>query len=249
MKVTCISDLHGNEPELPGGDLLIVAGDWTARDTHPCHVKFAKWFEKQPYSKKIIIAGNHEKRLIWFRSSKLKSDMPILAANYLEDSGIEIEGVKFWGTPWTPWFDGINPDCDAFMLRTEDELAEKFALIPEDTEVLITHGPAYGMLDWTDWDERVGSKALGDRIKQLPNLLLHVHGHIHEEYGYMMRDGVLRLCVSRMSRQYYPRNPPVNLEILMHSGVKSVVYNPPTQEARHGLETDTESAEKLTEHH
>ena len=212
MKVTAISDLHGDRPKLEGGDLLIVAGDLTARDWVKEYVLFNEWIEKQPYTKKVVICGNHD-MCIAKGASFLR---PVGASyEYLCDTGTEYEGLKIWGTPWTRWFKGVNPDCTAFMLNTDFQLRDKFDLIPEDTNILVTHGPCYGRLDHTLYGEDAGSPALRDRVDYLrgKGLRLHIHGHIHEAYGRHDEGGLITLNVSRMTRAYYPGNEIVNIEI------------------------------------
>ena len=103
---------------------------------------------------------------------------------YLCDSSTEFEGIKIWGSPWTKSFIGMNPDCKAFTVDTEEELAEKWALIPDDTDILITHGPSYGMHDTNMFGVNCGSTSLSKWISHhVDSLKLHVHGHIHEAYG------------------------------------------------------------------
>ena len=142
MIIDCISDLHGFYPDLEGGDLLIVAGDLTSRDTKEQHIDFSMWLAAQNYSHKVVIAGNHDNRLIL-----LGGPVKAPRLDYLLDSGTEFQGLKIWGSPWTKWFPQVNPKCSAFMLKTEDELAEKWKLIPDDIDVLVTHGPPHGILD------------------------------------------------------------------------------------------------------
>lgn len=184
MIVDCISDLHGYFPELQGGDLLIVAGDLTAKHEGYEFVKFRNWLNKQKYSKKIVIAGNHDGYIV----NNTWMDKEIDEFDYLLDSGTEFEGLKIWGSPWTKNFKGQNSKCKAFGLDTEEELATKWALIPDDTDILITHSPPYGVLDWIhpwgDKDKRdlLGSPSLLNRIDQIKPKL-HVFGHIHEHGG------------------------------------------------------------------
>lgn len=215
MKVTVVSDLHGDMPELPGGDLLIVAGDLTARDTHKQHVVFAEWLSKQNYRKKVLVAGNHDTLLYRNTLKYYDTEMPYLDAIYLCDAGTEFEGLKIWGTPWTPWFSGVNPDCAAFMIRGDTVLAEKFATIPEDTDILVTHGPCFGRLDRTLWGYDAGSPALRTRVDYLRDkkLRYHFHGHIHEAYGMHEEGGLKTYNCARMDRSYKPVNEIVNIEI------------------------------------
>ncbi len=216
MEITCVSDLHGFYPKLEGGDLLIIAGDLTARDTDVEYYEVFHWISQQKYKKKIIIAGNHDNRIcnhVHFPDH----------FEYLCDSGTEFEGLKIWGSPWTRSFVGMNPHCKAFTLDTEEELAKKWALIPDDVDILITHSPPYGILD--KLKPRIlprindmlhaGSKSLAEKIglsKNPPKLW--IWGHIHEAYG---RDPVIRgkPCImvnaSIMNEDYDPINDPIRV--------------------------------------
>ncbi len=175
MIIDCIADLHGFYPELEGGDLLIVAGDLTARDTIDGYIKWKDWIiqEGEKYCKIVIIAGNHDSMI---QQKPDGFDLYFCKENqskwvYLEDSGTEFEyeepsckewgsregplgivpyekkKLKIWGSPWTKTFEGINPHCKAFTVDTEEELAVKFSLIPSDVDILITHSPPWGILD------------------------------------------------------------------------------------------------------
>lgn len=209
MIVDCISDLHGFYPELEGGDLLIVAGDLVSRDCIRGYDLFFDWLALQEYDKKVIIAGNHDGMLEkWTYPGVPK----YCDADYLCDSGTEFEYTepvrnfmdpkeinlvyrktfKIWGSPWTPTFPGVNPHCTAFMLP-EEELAAKWALIPDDTDILVTHGSANGMFDRNTRGKACGSPSLSARLSEISikhhqeksgkRIQLHVFGHIHEGYG------------------------------------------------------------------
>jgi Icc-related predicted phosphoesterase len=227
MIIDCIADLHGFFPELEGGDLLIVAGDITASDTVPQLKAFFDWFEVQKYRKKVLIGGNHDNFLANSLSTstakKLGLDGMDLGQNeyeYLLDSGTEFEGLKIWGSPWTPWFYGVHPKCKAFMV-SEAELDKKFTLIPANTDILVTHGPPFGCLDKNVEGTHCGSTSLADRIFEL-NFKLHVFGHIHEAYGqcaegYMIEGeketafGGLHVNCSYVNYHYKPVNKPVRV--------------------------------------
>src|SRR6187402_1527746 len=183
MKITCVADLHGFYPKLDGGDLLIIAGDLTSRDEIEQYEEFSDWLKAQEYRKKIFISGNHDNRMT--DKSAQKYFCPIKRNyeefEYLCDSGTEFEGLKIWGSPWTKTFEGINPKCCAFTVDTEEELAAKFALIPEDTDILITHSPPFGILDHCS-NGHVGSKSLRSTINRIKPKI-HIFGHIHENGG------------------------------------------------------------------
>ncbi len=202
MKIDCIADLHGHYPQLEGGDLLIVAGDLTATDMPTERIQFLSWLADQNYKHKIFIAGNHDNSLVGLNYREYGVD-------YLCDSGTEIEGLKIWGSPWTPWFEGVNPKCTAFMLK-EEQFKEQWDLIPDDTDMLITHGPPYGFLDQTIYGDFVGSVHLLSRI-WIVRPMLHVFGHIHESYGMDEDDTIKFVNCSHVNERYEPVNKPITV--------------------------------------
>ncbi len=200
MDITCVSDLHGNFPTLEGGDLLIVAGDLTARDTKQEYGHFTDWYLSQKYTKRILIAGNHDNKIqngeYYFQHEWL---------GYLRDSGTKFEGLKVWGSPWTKTFSGMNPHCKAFTVDTEEELKKKWDLIPEDTDILITHGPPHGVLDENINNINCGSKSLLFKATSLKNLRLFVFGHIHEGYDIIYPDELKKFSKINMSVMGVPK--------------------------------------------
>lgn len=208
MIIDCISDLHGFKPKMPGGDLLIVAGDLTARDTYSQHLEFAEWFANQQYEHKIFIAGNHDGGLVSW------TPRHYFGADYLFDSETEYKGLKIWGSPWTPTFYDWH-----FMKDRGEPIKEKWDLIPEDVDILITHGPPYGILDYVeisskgDATKRAGCMDLMNRIPALTKLKLHVFGHIHEGYGQESIHGTTFVNASIMDGNYRPVNKPIRIEL------------------------------------
>lgn len=216
MIIDCIADLHGYLPELPGGDLLIIAGDLTATDTHEEAVEFCLWTTRQKYRKVVYIAGNHDNSLISNPSFHLgpNDDIGRPEIAYLMDNGIRFEGLKIWGSPWTKTFPNMNPHCMAFTCETEQELAAKWALIPKDLDILITHSPPNGVLDELRSGENVGSDSL---IKPMimSGCRLHVYGHVHEAYGkfYNPINGITYINASHVNEHYQPVNKPQRIEL------------------------------------
>ena len=214
MIIDCISDLHGFYPKLEGGDLLIVAGDLTKRDKPIEHEEFYLWLAEQDYDKKIVIAGNHDNFLVDHPDQfRLNED----GIEYLCDSGTEFEGLRIWGSPWTKTFEGMNPHCKAFTCDTEEELAEKWAMIPDDIDILITHSPPYGIFDSVrrfpqDIPENTGSKYLSDKFRGSTTLKLHIFGHIHEHGGKSGDIGMTKFInCSHVNERYQPVNKPVRI--------------------------------------
>ena len=200
MIIDCISDLHGQTPELPGGDVLIIAGDLLSHGGLIEQFHFDRWLEVQDYKHKIIVAGNHDN---FIRDDGfVVNNFRQYNVDYLEDSGCVIEGIKFWGSPWSLLFNGIHPQCKAFT-GSESALKKHWDLIPDDTQVLITHGPAFGILDLLENGDNAGSKTLTERIDHLKNLRVHICGHIHEARGsYINPTHVKFINASMVDRRY-----------------------------------------------
>lgn len=215
MKITCTADLHGHFPKLPGGDLLIVAGDLTAKHTQDEFDYFLEYLCEQQYERMIFIAGNHD---TFFEEDEQTYVGSLIS---LFDSGVDVDGWKIWGSPWSLKFKGINPKCCAYTAINEDQLNDQWRLIPDDTEILITHMPPYGILDGVPnfYDGTLfhcGSTSLLARIKELKNLKLHVFGHIHEGFG-MVDDrqapGVQFVNASYVNQAYKPVNFPIEINL------------------------------------
>lgn len=206
MIIDCISDLHGHFPVLKGGDLLIVAGDITARDTSSEHIYFTQLLVEQPYKKIVMIAGNHDGLMRNWEAQTTDN------LTYLVDSGCTYQDFKIWGSPWTPAFYNFH-----FMKDRGEDIKKQWDLIPDDTEILITHGPPFGILDKVRnplrscKDGHAGCEDLLQTLDRLKHLKLHVFGHIHEGYGQVIRNGVLHVNAAIMNRDYVPANMPTRV--------------------------------------
>ena len=209
MRIVCISDTHSMHAEVavPDGDVLIHGGDLTGRGESREIESAAAWLGGLPHAHKLVIAGNHD---FLFESDPVRARDLIEAAGvtYLQDEGVEIEGVHFWGSPWQPWFHDW-----AFNLPRGEELQRVWAKIPEHTDVLITHGPPFGVLDRVvRGGMSVGCEALAERLGEL-DVSLHVFGHIHEAYGIHGRSGErISINASVTNLRYEPIQPPVSVE-------------------------------------
>jgi Icc-related predicted phosphoesterase len=227
MIIDCISDLHGFYPKLEGGDLLIVAGDLTARDTQEEHYHFTEWALYQNYKRMIYIAGNHDNKVQeWSKNGIWTYEDNGKKLEYLCDSDTEFEGLKIWGSPWTKTFKGMNPHCKAFTVDTEEELEQKWRKIPPHIDILITHEPPYGIFDQVDFSEgdssaySVGSHSLKYCVQMLMPKL-HVFGHVHEGYGmqrpnleFVDLDGYpIFVNASHVNERYKPVNKPIRIEL------------------------------------
>lgn len=210
MKLVCISDthsLHRSIADIPDGDVLIHSGDSLGRGSLDNIEDLNDWLGTLPHRYKIVIAGNHD----WaFQDTPELAREALTNAIYLEDSGVEIDGVSFWGSPWTPNF--MNW---AFMLERGQPLQDVWSLIPEHTDVLITHSPPLGYGDGVELGlgfRNVGCRDLLERIDKL-RLKAVVFGHIHEGYGVYQRGGTQLINASTCTEHYEPCNPPIVIEL------------------------------------
>lgn len=218
VTVVLISDTHNRHQKVkvPDGDILIHAGDFSLQGKVQENTAFFKWFSELPHPHKIFISGNHD----WmgernpFAFKVLREEYPNIT--YLEDSGVEVMGLKIYGSPWQPEFCGW-----AYNLRRGQALKEKWAMIPEDTDILVTHGPPHKILDYVSWDKlHVGCEDLRERINQLPNLKVHVFGHIHSWGGKTMHDGPNPIYVnaSVVDEDYIVTSNPVTVLCIDDAG-------------------------------
>lgn len=195
MKIVCISDTHGkhNQTEVPEGDLLIHAGDFSGRGKPKEIRRFNNWLGTLPHRHKVVIAGNHD---FLFENEPEKAEALITNAIYLNDSGVTIEGINIWGSPITPWF------LDwAFNRARGREIRKYWDLIPANTDILVTHGPPKGILDKTAGGEEVGCEELAQVLTHLcPKY--HIFGHIHEAHGTLEVNGTHYINASMLNLKY-----------------------------------------------
>lgn len=216
MKIVAISDTHSyhRKIEVPDADTLICCGDISYRGELSIIEDFSLWLKELPHKNKIVIFGNHElgmekgpKRP---RAIKFIEDA---GAHYLENSSVVIDNIKFYGSPASPWF--YNWEWNYFRGK---EIAKIWRKIPDDTNVLITHGPPYGILDLVDdfseADPHVGCKDLLERIKFLREIDAHFFGHLHLEGGKTVTvNNTKYVNAAVCTDQYKPINKPVVIEI------------------------------------
>jgi Icc-related predicted phosphoesterase len=208
VKIVAVSDLHGNLPVIPECDLLLIAGDVCpvadhrlARQMAWLQGEFANWLRGVPARHVIGVAGNHD---FVFQQAGNNEAVPW---EYLEDKATTYGGLKVYGTPWQPIF------CQWAFNASEEQLANLWSWIPDDTEVLVTHGPPHGYGDRVPRGENVGSPSLARRVAELKNLKLMVFGHIHEGRGvYRVGDAVLA-NVSLVDGGYRVAHEPMVFEV------------------------------------
>lgn len=225
-RFVCFSDTHGKHKSIPKshiveGDVLLHAGDFSNTGEPEQVQDLAEWLAAYPAAHKVVIAGNHDVtfhadyyKRAWQRYHRSPADVeatralltgPSSPCIYLEDAAAEVLGYRIYGSPWQPEF------CDwAFSLAPE-ELAPKWAGIPRDVDILMTHGPPRGIGDMTFFGKRVGCDHLLGAIRQRP-VTVHVAGHIHEGYG-AVEDDVLFVNASTCTLKYKPMNKPIVFDL------------------------------------
>lgn len=210
IKIVLISDTHTKTEgfTIPECDLLIHAGDPTYQGKKNESLDFLEWFNSlDQATEKIYVAGNHEVRWDRAKQSDAQLEEWLMEARakygrirYLEHESIKLFGLNIFGSPYTPDF---FPEYWAFNLPRGERLKATWAQIPNDTNILISHGPAKGWLDWVPEGDgsgrypggHVGCADLRARIFQLYDLKLFVCGHLHDQYGSLdipMRDRDLK---------------------------------------------------------
>jgi predicted phosphodiesterase len=204
--IDCISDTHGlhKRLQLPGGDLLIHAGDCSSGEELEPVLEFLDWLQEQNYAYRVLIAGNHDYQFELI-PEHLEEECKKRGIILLNDSGCVIEGIKIWGSPIQPWFGDW-----AFNRQRGPEIRKHWDLIPTDTEILITHGPPYGILDDvmknSGANKLVGCEDLSRRIVQT-QVKLHVFGHIHENGGHAVLEGRTYVNASTVGERFRFRDP------------------------------------------
>lgn len=174
MKILHISDTHGCHrrlTRLPEADVIVHSGDFTMTGTEQEALDFLNWFCDLPYPHKIFICGNHDDCLYGANIDGLDPNV-----YYLCNSGVEIDGLKFYGVPM------FMSDC---ITERQQRNIER---IPSDTDILITHSPAYGILDLDD-NINYGDEQLLTKILEI-HPRLHLFGHIHAQHGIQTADRI-----------------------------------------------------------
>jgi Icc-related predicted phosphoesterase len=249
MRLICTSDLHGFLPQVPECDLLLIAGDTTPargpaaidpggfrldpagsvdRQMEWIESDFRPWIEAVPARETVLIAGNHD---FCMQTDEWRDFSQGLPVHYLEDSGVEIDGLKIWGMPWVSGLRGW-----AFT-RDEPGMAENCRVIPADIDILVSHGPPRGMLDdvraAAPLDEHfrkpaphhVGSEALARRLPWISPSLF-VCGHIHEDHGLIRAGDSVLANVACMDVFYDTDHPQAMLRVEIEESTGGLIVLP-----------------------
>lgn len=202
MKIIHISDTHGHHNELsplPAADVIVHSGDFTFAGNEEEAYDFMSWFCDLHYKHKIFISGNHD--MCMYGADSIDGLPPNV--HYLNNSGITIEGVKFYGVPLFVE--------DASSGKTDVDILN----IPADTEVLVTHQPPYSYCDMADYGnglEHRGNPRLAARVAEM-HLRCHLFGHEHDAYGVEWHNGVVFSNASVLDNAYNPAGKPRIIEI------------------------------------
>lgn len=225
MKITMISDTHNKHKQLngdlPGGELLLHAGDISSMGYKHEIESFLTWFDKiDNYDTKVFIAGNHD----WGFQTKPDQCRGLLTGyktvEYLEDEELVLyfdgpngdrpeENVRIYGSPWQPEFYNW-----AFNLpRNGPGLQHKWNMIPENTDILITHGPAWGFVDDVEGrrGQHLGCELLAERIKEIKPKI-HLCGHVHSGQGHYFDGHTHYFNASVLNEQYIYTQSPWNID-------------------------------------
>jgi len=209
MKITGIADIHTfyDDVIIPDTDVLIIAGDVLGAGIIEEWNKFITWISKINVDNIIYVAGNHDRVLEDEKTKEqAKKDLEEAGIIYLEDSSVTIDNIKFYGSPWQIKF------CNWAFNLDKHELDEKWRLIPDDTDILITHSPAYGILDTNKKGELNGCFFLRNHIIYKVKPKAHFFGHIHEGYGQAFESDVNFFNVSLCDEHYNLINKPITVE-------------------------------------
>lgn len=206
MKVCAVSDLHLKEPDLPEADLGLLAGDLTFRGTLKEYKQSMYYLQSQRHKFKdaYCTLGNHDGGLFLELGHREEFEKET-GWKILIDETVEVQGIRLFGSPYTPEF------CNWFWSYERPTNRWK-DLIQEGTSIVFTHGPCYGILDMTPRGEKVGCYDLGHRIRQVKPRAV-ICGHIHHSYGQETIDETTYYNVSICDEMYGASNPPTVFEI------------------------------------
>jgi len=218
-RLVAVSDTHGKFRELsdpgsalhlPAGDILVHAGDLTKDGSHAEVQVACDWLAglRGRYQHIILVPGNHDR--VFQKDAPLAREMVAGRFDLLIDQGVRRLGLDFWGTPWTPAFGNL-----AFGYEPRNERwAENWdAGMPEQIDVLISHGPPLGILDRLERTGKSGGSALLRAAIEKRRVRLVVCGHIHEGYGLREEGGVQFVNASLQDTWGEVRNPPVVIDL------------------------------------
>lgn len=209
MKICIISDTHNLHKKfvLPEADAIVHCGDMTPLGRVHELTGFFKWFSGlNQYKHRICIAGNHD--FLFENNELLAKSLVPRNVIYLQDTGIMLDGVYFYGSPVS------KPFFDWAFNRPEEILKQHWEMIPEHTDVLITHTPPHMILDYVPFkNKNEGSPTLRTEVLERIKPKIHCFGHLHESHGISEIDGIKFINASLLDDSYNPKYEPIVVEI------------------------------------
>lgn len=208
VRICFISDVHNKYKQvvLPPADIIVCSGDMTSVGKEHEIRNFNKWYSKlSQYNYKVFIAGNHDR--LYEDSGYFARTLLPKNIIYLEDSGVELMGLKFYGTPVNSMFNNW-----AFN-RTEAKMAQHWKAIPDDTDILITHNPPYGIMDKGHDYDCIGSPSLYMEVMNRIKPMVSVFGHAHNGHGVKVLDNTVFINAAILNENYEVEFNPVLIEI------------------------------------
>lgn len=217
VRFVCTSDTHNQTDrynfQVPDGDVLIHGGDFTQVGCVKEVEHFADWLDTLPHPIKIVIAGNHELSFDPMTASDPNIRERLIgrlhkSCTYLEDNSAVVSGIKIFGSPWQPLFGNWG-----YNLKRGEECAAKWKEIPDNTDILITHGPPIGHGDRVRNGIRAGCVDLLQEIQLRVKPQYHIFGHIHEDAGVTTDGQTTFINASMCTLRYKPEQYPVVFEM------------------------------------
>lgn len=218
MRFVTISDTHNQHwsLNLPEGDVLVHAGDFSFQGRYEEYLEFGIWLEEQVEKFKhiVVVSGNHD----FLYNDSLEQSRELIErenknVHWLYNETIEIEGIKIWGSPHTPYF------MNWAFNNTREELNNLWNSIPEDIDIVITHGPPHMIGDEVKsivsggkqpFIDNVGCESLRETLLNRVKPKYHICGHIHESRGSRTYDGIRFINASVLDDRYKMMYKPLN---------------------------------------
>jgi Icc-related predicted phosphoesterase len=209
MKIVALSDTHGNHlsVDIPEGDIIIHCGDFTRKSNYQEVMDFIQWYSELRFSHKILVAGNHDR----FIEKRKQEFLEILNGRniiYLENQSVQVDAYKLFGSPYTRIFGGIG----SFTYSNEDEAREIWDIIPNGSDIIITHGPPEGFRDYSKTENKnTGCAVLLEHILKIKPAY-HIFGHLHESYGIDSNEDTVFVNASLVNGAEEVINSPIVIE-------------------------------------